>query len=394
MSLQQNEGLSRRWVWLAILLVFVVSGYLIFARLNGASRSSAQASVPIHPAIPVVATAARRGDLNRYLSAIGSVIAFNTVTVKTRVDGQIVNVAFTEGQTVHQGDLLMEIDPHPYQALLQQAEGQLAKDEATLVNAKTTLNRDRSLFQQGVIAAQDLDNQQSLVGQSAGGVKSDQANIEAAKVQLDYTRITAPITGRIGLRLVDQGNIVHAADTTGLAVITQLQPIAVDFSIPEDSLPQVIQDKRKGQALPVDAYDREFKTRLATGALETFDSQIDQSTGTIKLKAIFPNTDYSLFPNQFVNVRLLMETKHDTVLIPAAAIQRNPQGTFVYVVKSDNAVEVRTVTVSAAQGDVVAVDSGVMSGELVVTDGLDKLAAGAKVSIQIAAQATAHKTSP
>ncbi|MGZ6195908.1 MAG: efflux RND transporter periplasmic adaptor subunit, partial [Candidatus Binataceae bacterium] len=248
--------------------------------------------------MPVSATEVKRGDLNRYLTAIGTVTAFNTVTVKTRVDGQIVNIAFKEGQTVHQGDLLVEIDPHPFQAILAQAEGQLAKDQATLRNAKITLERDRSLYQQGVIAAQDFDNQQALVGQSVGAVQSDQANIAAAKVQLAYTKITAPITGRIGLRLVDQGNIVHASDTTGLAVITQLQPIAVDFSIPEDNLPQVIKDIGNGQELPVDAFDRELKARLAIGTLETFDSQIDQSTGTIKLKAVFPNNDMSLFPNQ------------------------------------------------------------------------------------------------
>ena len=201
------------------------------------------------------------------------------------------------------------------------------------------------------------------MGQSAGAVESDRANIAAAKVQVVYTRITSPITGRIGLRLVDQGNIVHAADTTGLAVITQLQPIAVDFSIPEDNLPQVIKDMRKGQELPVDAFDRELKTQLATGSLETFDSQIDQTTGTIKLKAVFPNNDYSLFPNQFVNVKLLVDTMRDTLLVPAAAVQRNPQGTFVYVVKPDNTVEVRTVTVGATQGDVIALNSGVTPGE-------------------------------
>ncbi|HXU22904.1 MAG TPA: efflux RND transporter periplasmic adaptor subunit, partial [Tepidiformaceae bacterium] len=315
-------------MWLSVLsiLVVVALGYFLLPRLGGARSPSAQASVAARPGMPVSATAVKRGDLNRYLSAIGTVTAFNTVTVKTRVDGQIVNVAFKEGQTVHQGDLLVEVDPHPYQAVLAQAEGQLAKDRATLLNAKITLERDRSLFQQGIIAAQDFDNQQSLVGQSAGAVQSDQANIAAAKVQLGYTRITAPITGRIGLRLVDQGNIVHAADTTGLAVITQLQPIAVDFSIPEDNLPQVIKDMRNGQKLPVDAFDRNLKNQLATGTLETFDSQIDQTTGTIKLKAVFSNDDYALFPNQFVNVKLLVATIRDTLLVPAAAVQINPQG--------------------------------------------------------------------
>ena len=393
MYLPLRKGLSGRWGWLSLLLILVVVGYFVLTRLVGARSTSAQASAAPHRGVPVSATAVIRGDLNRYLTAIGTVTAFNTVTVKTRVDGQIMKVAFKEGQTVHQGDLLMEIDPRPYQATLDQAEGQLAKDQATLLNAKITLERDRALYQQGVIAAQDFDNQQALVGQSAGAVQSDQANIAAAKVQVAYTRIAAPITGRIGLRLVDQGNIVHAADTTGLAVITQLQPIAVDFSIPEDNLPQVIKDIRNGRELPVDAFDRELKTRLATGTLETFDSQIDQTTGTIKLKAVFPNNDYSLFPNQFVNVKLLVDTKRDALLVPAAAVQRNPQGTFVYVVRPDNTVEVRTVAVGAPQGDVIALDSGVTAGELVVTDGLDKLQAGTKVIAQMAANATVQRTS-
>jgi membrane fusion protein, multidrug efflux system len=348
----------------------------------------------MHQAVPVAASAATRGDLNRYLTAIGSVTAFNTVTVKTRVDGQIVNVAFKEGQTVHQGDLLVEIDPRPYQAALDQAEGTLAKDEAALRDAQITLDRDRTLVKDGVIAAQTYDNQVATVGEAVGTVASDKGNIAADKVQVIYTRITAPITGRIGLRLVDVGNIVHATDTTGLAVITQLQPIAVDFSIPEDNLPKVIQDMRKGQELPVFAYDRDLKNRLASGSLETFDSQIDQTTGTIKLKAIFPNTDYSLFPNQFVNIRLLVDTLRDTILVPAAAIQRGTQNTFVYVVQPDNTVAARTVTINATQGDVVALDAGVTPGELVVTDGLDKLSAGTKVTVQMAANATAQTANP
>ncbi len=389
--LPQRRGLSRRWIWLLLpSILVVVVGYFLLTRLDGSRSTSPQASAAVRASVPVSATEVKRGDLNRYLTAIGTVTAFNTVTLKSRVDGQIVKVAFKEGQTVHKGDLLLEIDPRPYQAALAQAEGQLVKDQATLLNAKITLERDRSLYQQGVIAAQDFDNQQSLVGQSAGAVASDQANIAAAKVQVAYTRITAPITGRIGLRLVDEGNIVHAADTTGLAVITQLQPIAVDFSIPEDNLPQVSKDMRNGQELPVDAFDRELKKQLAIGTLETFDSQIDQTTGTIKLKAVFPNNDYSLFPNQFVNVKLLVDTIRDTLLVPAVAVQRNPQGTFVYVVKPDGSVEVRTVTVGATQGDVIALDSGVTPGEVLVTDGLDKLRAGTRVTVQVAAQPTAQ----
>ncbi len=388
----RRPGLGR-WVWVATIAVLVIGGYALVSRLVGEHSATARTAAA-HPGVPVGAVAAKRGDLNRYLSAIGTVTAFNTVTVKTRVDGQIVKVAFKEGQTVKQGDELVEIDPRPYAAALSQAEGTLAKDRATLKNAQITLERDRSLFSQGVIAAQDYDNQQALVGQSEGAVESDQANIEAAKVQVDYTRITAPITGRIGLRLVDVGNIVHAADTTGLAVITQLEPIAVDFSIPQDDLQQVIQDMRKGQELPVYAYDRELKARLATGSLETFDSQIDQTTGTIKLKAIFPNTDYSLFPNQFVNVRLLVDTLRDAVLAPAVAIQRNTQNAYVYVVKPDHTVEVRVVTVAATQGDVVALESGVAAGDLLVTDGVDKLSAGTKVIVQVASNAPARKSSP
>jgi membrane fusion protein, multidrug efflux system len=390
--LAQRGRTSIRWAWVTLLLVaVVVAGYFLLTRLVGSHSTSASAAV--HPGVPVSATAVARGDLNRYLTAIGTVTAFNTVTVKTRVDGQIVRVAFKEGQTMHQGDLLVEIDPRPYQATLEQAEGQLAKDEATLANARITLERDRALFQQGVIAAQDFDNQQSLVGQSAGAVASDRANIAAAKVQVAYTRITSPITGRIGLRLVDQGNIVHATDATGLAVITQLQPIAVDFSIPEDNLPQIIKDMRQGQELPADAFDRELKTQLATGTLETFDSQIDQTTGTIKLKAVFSNSDYSLFPNQFVNIKLLVDTLRDTLLVPAAAVQRNPLGTFVYVVKRDNTVEVRTVAVAASQGDMIALSSGLAAGEMVVTDGLDKLQAGTKVIAQVPVKATVQRSS-
>lgn len=389
----QHQGLSRRWIWLAILLIILITGYFLLTRIEAARAAAAQAAAAKNrPGIPVAASAAKQGDLNRYLTAIGSVTAFNTVTVKTRVDGQIINVAFKEGQTVHKGDLLVEIDPRPYQAALEQAQGTLAKDQATLLNAQITLKRDATLLKQGVIAAQDYDNQRALVGQSEGAVTSDQANIDAAHVQVIYTRITAPITGRIGLRLVDVGNIVHAADTTGLAVITQLQPIAVDFSIPEDNLPQVVQDMRKGQELPVLAYDRELKNQIASGTLETFDSQIDQTTGTIKLKAVFANDDYSLFPNQFVNVKVLVDTLHDAILVPAAAIQRNSQNAFVYVIQPNKTVEARTVTIAATQGDVVAIASGVTAGEMVVTDGLDKLTNGTKVTVQVAANATPQKS--
>ena len=294
--------------------------------------------------IPVAAAIARLGDLSRNLVALGTVTPFYTVTIKSRVDGQLMTVAFREGQIVRQGDLLIQIDPRPYQVQLQQAEGQLARDQANLTNAKITLERDKTLLADKVIAPQDYDNQAAVVGQYNGTIVADQSAINNAKLQLVYSRITAPITGRIGLRLVDPGNIVHATDAGGLAVITQLRPIAVLFSIPEDDLPKVRADLRAGQQLPVEAYDRTQKTKLADGTLMTFDNQIDTTTGTVRFKASFPNQDYSLFPNQFVNVKLLVDTDRNVVLIPTAAMQRSRIGNFVYVVKPDNTVEVRQVT--------------------------------------------------
>jgi len=381
----------RPLAWISSILAAAIVGYLLFARL-GRSNDPAAGAAPIaaRQSVPITAARARRGDLNRYLTAIGSVTAFNTVTIKSRVDGQIVKVAFTEGQFVHQGDLLIEIDPRPYQAQLEQAEGALARDRASLLNAQQTLDRDQSLYRQNVIAKQDLDNQASSVGQFQGSILSDQANIDTAKLQLVYSRITAPISGRIGLRLVDVGNIVHATDSQGLAVVAQVQPITVLFNIPEDDLPRVTSDLKSGTQLPVEAYDRDLKTRLAVGSLLTIDNQIDQSTGTIRLKAIFPNDDNALFPNQFVNARLLVDTRRNTILIPSAAIQRHSGESSVYVVKPDNTVDLRTVTVDASQGDLAAIASGIQPGELVVTDGIDKLQPGTRVSIQLAQSDTAQ----
>jgi membrane fusion protein, multidrug efflux system len=385
------RGGSRRrlWLWVCGVCVITIFCYLLATHTLLPHGIFAEAApVARQQATPVSVATVTRGKFNRYLSAIGSVIAFNTVTVKTRVDGQIIQVNFKEGQTVRQGDLLVQIDPRPYQVQLTQAEGQMAKDKATLADAKITLLRDRALLEQDVIARQDYDNEVSAVGQAAGSITSDQGAIDSARLNLTYCRIVAPITGRIGLRLVDVGNIVHATDTTGLAVITQLQPIAVTFSIPEDDLPQVVKDMRQGEELPVDAYNRDFTARIANGTLETFDSQIDQTTGTIKLKAIFANTDYSLFPNQFVNARVLVSTIRDATLVPTAAVQRNPQGTFVYAIKPDDTVEVRQVTVGASEGSVTSVISGLTPGDRVVTDGVDKLHSGSRVYAQLAANLT------
>ena len=369
---------------LIVLAAAVVGVYFLIARSRPDSSTQAPPSA-VHMVVPVAAVPAKLGDMNQYISAIGTVTAYNTVTVKSRVDGQLDKVNFTEGQLVKAGDLLAEIDPRPYQVQLAQAEGTLAKDLASLENAKVLLARDQELYNQKVLARQDLDNQQTAVGQYAGSIESDKGAVDNAKLQLVYSRITSPITGRVGLRLVDAGNIIHATDATGLAVITQLQPIAVDFGIPEDDLPSLQNAMKANSQLPVEAYDRDFKHQLAAGTLLTTDNQIDQSTGTIKLKASFPNQDNALFPNQFVNAKLLVNTLHNAILIPAAGLQRSQQGSFVYVVKPDQTVEMRSVTVGATQADVIAINKGLAAGDLVVTDGVDKLQQGSHVNVQTAA---------
>jgi multidrug efflux system membrane fusion protein len=379
-----DKAMQRWRLWLVVLAVAVVGLYFFIARSRPDSSTQAPPDA-VHTIVPVAAAPTKLGDMNQYISAIGTVTAYNTVTVKSRVDGQLDKVNFTEGQLVKAGDLLAEIDPRPYQVQLTQAEGTLAKDLASLENAKILLARDQELYNQKVLARQDLDNQQAAVGQYAGSIQSDKGAVDNAKLQLVYSRITSPITGRVGLRLVDAGNIIHATDATGLAVITQLQPIAVDFGIPADDLPRLQNAMKANPQLPVDAYNRDFKHQLAAGTLLTTDNQIDQSTGTIKLKASFPNQDNALFPNQFVNAKLLVNTLHNAILIPAAGLQRSQQGLFVYVVKPDQTVEMRSVTVGATQGDVIAIATGLAAGDLVVTDGVDKLQQGSHVNVQTAA---------
>jgi multidrug efflux system membrane fusion protein len=302
------------------------------------------------------------------------------VTVRSRVDGELIKLHFTEGQTVKEGDVLAEIDARPFHVQLMQAEGQMARDQALLANARIDLDRYQTLFKQDSIAKQQVDTQAALVRQYEGAVRTDQSQIESAKLQLTYSRVTAPISGRLGLRQVDQGNVVRAGDANGLVVITQLQPVAVVFTIPQDSLPAVLK-RLSGEKPPVEAWDRENKTKLASGTLITVDNQIDPTTGTVKLKAQFPNTDGSLFSNQFVNVRMLVDTRKDATVVPAAAVQRGAQGMFVYVVRDDSTVTVRAVKVGPSDGPVTAIEAGVQPGERVVTDGVDRLREGAKIEL-------------
>ena len=374
------------WIWLLLLCILAGAAYFVFAKSEsdkaaGAQQGGKPGANASNRSQPVVVAAARAGDINLFLDGLGTVVPLNTVTVRAHVDGELTAVMFREGQMVKQGDLLAQIDPRPYQVQLAQAEGTMARDQALLKNAQADLARYRTLFEQDSIAKQQLDTQASLVRQYEGALKADQAQIDSAKLQLTYARITAPIGGRLGLRQVDVGNIVHASDTSGIVVITQLQPITVVFTLPEDTISAVMKKLHEGQKLAVDAYDRAGKTRLASGTLLTVDNQIDTTTGTIKLKAQFPNEDSSLFPNQFVNARMLLDVRHDAILIPAAAILRGTQGAFVYVVAADNTVSVRTVKLGPSEGETAAVESGVSAGEVVVVDGTDKLREGAKVEV-------------
>jgi multidrug efflux system membrane fusion protein len=360
--------------------------------MHGETKTSAAPSAASR-GVPVVAARVRTGDMGVYLTGLGTVTALNTVTVHSRVDGQLINVAFTEGQFVHQGDLLAELDPRPFQVQLTQAEGQLAKDQATVQNAQLDLQRYQDLLKKGIIPQQQVATQVATLNSAEGAVKSDQGQIDSAKLNLTYARITSPITGRIGLRLIDAGNIVHAADTSGLVVITQLDPIAVVFTIPEDQLDQLL-PQMKTRALPVDAYDRDLKKKIASGVLKTVDNQIDPTTGTVKLKAEFANATSALFPNQFVNARLLVDTVKNAVIVPSAAVQRSPQSMFVYVIKPDKTVESRDVVVRLTEGDQTALASGVSDGETVVTDGVDKLQQGTRVVAQAAGAAGDAQKAP
>jgi multidrug efflux system membrane fusion protein len=375
---------SRRWLWLWLpgALLAGVLAYWVLARSAQQKALESSAARSAARATPVGAVPARQGPMPVVLNGLGSVTAFNTVTVRSRVDGQLVQGGFQEGQFVEKGDLIAQIDPRPFEAALAQAEGNQVRDQAQLRDARINLDRYRDLLAKQFISKQQYDDQAALVGQYEGTVKADEGAIASAKLQLQYSRITAPISGRVGLRLVDVGNIVHATDQNGLAVITQIQPIAVLFTIPEDRLPDVMRRLQAGMTLSAEAYDRSGRVKIADGKLLTTDNQIDPATGTFKLKAVFENQDHALFPNQFVNVRLLLETRQDAVIVPAAAIQRGPKGEFLYVVKADQTVEARPVKIGLTEGNNTSIDSGLAAGEMVVIDGADKLRPGAVVEVR------------
>jgi multidrug efflux system membrane fusion protein len=359
-----------------IALIFLLA---LVASSCGGDPKPGLARANVVPVVPVSVATAERHDVPYYLTGLGSVNAYYTVSVKSRVDGELMQVNFKEGQNVQKGDLLAVIDPRPYQVALEQAQAALFRDQAQLRDARLNFERFKGLLQSsGAMSQQQVDTQGATVDQLDGTVRNDQAAIDSAKLNLVYCHITSPVTGRIGLRLVDPGNIVHATDTNALFVITQLQPIAVIFTLPEDSLPAVAPEMAKG-TLEVDAYSRDDQNKLASGKLLTIDNQIDQTTGTARLKAVFDNKDNALWPNQFVNTRLLLNIRKNSTTIPAAAIQRGPQGTYVFGVKSDNTVEVRAVTVAFTQDNVSVVASGVSPNDVVVTDGQDKLQEGSKI---------------
>lgn len=378
------KGRHRRWPWVLGLAAVVLAASLFWMRTAAAQSTRSRTTAGREAAartVPVTGAVARLADLGVYLQGVGTVMPVKTVLVRTRVDGQLIKVAYHEGQLVREGDLLAEIDPRPFEVQLHQAEGQMAKDQAGLANAKVDLKRYEALIQDNSIPRQQLDTQAATVYQFEAALKSDQAQVDSAKLNLTYSRVTAPISGIVGLRLVDQGNIVHASDTSGLVVITQQQPITAVFTVAARYLPQILQQTRSGRKLAVEAWDQDIKNKLADGSVLALDNQVDPTTNTVRIKAIFTNDDFALYPSQLINAKLLVDTLRGTVVVPTAAIQRSPQSTYVFVVKPDQTVEIRNVDVQLTQGDDTSIRQGVSAGETVVIDGVDKLQTGIRVAL-------------
>jgi membrane fusion protein, multidrug efflux system len=376
---EENKG--RKWIWVLIAAIVLAGGYIYYRHRQAANDAAAKAKAAQQPrAVPIVTATARRGDIGVYVEALGAVTPVYTVNVTSRVQGQVMNVYYKEGQMVRKGQPLLEVDPRPFQAALTQVEGQLEHDQAVLAEARIDLDRYQQAFNRNAIAKQQLDDQTQIVKQDEGTVKNDQGLVANAQVNLVYTHITSPIDGRVGLRLVDPGNMVQANGTTPLVVVAQLAPITVIFSVAEDYLAEIQRQTRNGNKLTVDAYDRAQQTKIAEGKLLTIDNQIDTTTGTVKLRAEFPNKDGALFPNQFINARLLVKTQNNVTLIPSAGIQRNAQGAYVYLIQNQKAA-IRTVKVGTTDGNTTAVD-GINPDDVVAVNGFDKLQDGIPVRIQ------------
>jgi membrane fusion protein, multidrug efflux system len=382
-----HEHRGHLWIWIVAILVLAIGGLIYYRKQQSAAQAAKAKAALANRSVPITTGTVTRGPIGVYINALGTVTPVYTATITSRVDGQIFSVNYREGQMVRKGDVLIEIDPRPYQAALLQAQGTLAHDEALLSEARIDMDRYQLAFNRNAIAKQQLDDQIQTVKQYEGSVKNDQGTVASATTNLDYATIKAPIDGRVGLRLLDPGNIVTSGSTTPLVVITQLQPITVIFSVAEDYLPQIQKQLHAGNKMSVDALDRAQQHELAKGSLLTLDNQVDTTTGTVKLKAIFPNQDLMLFPSQFVNARLLVDTQQDASLVPTAAIQRNAQGAFVYLIKSDQTAAMQTVTVGTTDGSVAAVQ-GVQPGDVIATSGFDKLQDGAKVKISNTAGAS------
>jgi multidrug efflux system membrane fusion protein len=375
----------RRLVLTFVLVLLVVAGVVWWTRQEGAPQQAGggRNAAPMS----IVPATVGKGDIGINLNALGTVTSLATVTIRTQISGYLMKIDFTEGQDVKKGDLLAEIDPRPYEATLAQMKGQLARDEALLKGAQVDLTRYQGLAAQNAVPHQTLDTQIALVAQDQGTVEADRGMVRSAEVNLQYCRILSPLDGRVGLRQVDQGNYVTPGDANGLTVITQLQPISVLFTVPEDNLQAISKRLQEGAVLPTTAYDRSGASKIADGSLQTFDSQIDPTTGTIKLRAQFPNESKALYPNQFVNVRLLLDTHKGVTTMPTAGVQRGVPGTFVYLVNADSTVSVRPVQLGVTDGDNVEVRSGLAPGDRIVIDGADKLRDGAKINIRTEAGA-------